>query len=216
MPYEKAWEYQNQLFQTITSEKLKSQTYSGDNYLLFVEHPPVFTIGKSGKLSNLLLSETDLNENQISLVRNNRGGDITYHGPGQLVAYPIMDLHQFFTDIKKYITFLEEAVILTIAEYGIAGFRSDGETGIWVKVQHKGSPRKICAIGLRVSRWVTMHGLALNVNTDLKYFDMIVPCGIQDKGVTSMQEELGVEVNLQEVQAVFEKHFRQLFGMKNR
>ena len=194
LAYQDAWDYQDQLFQGIIDIKVANRKNNTKNktpnYLLFVSHPHVYTLGKSGDLSNLLLNEKQLKEKGASFYKSNRGGDITYHGPGQIVGYPIFDLENFFTDIHKYLRFLEEAVILTLREYNLNGVRSDGETGVWFDV---GTPfaRKICALGVRSSRWVSMHGFALNVNTNLGYFDNIVPCGIKGKAVTSMQAELG-------------------------
>ena len=180
------------------------------NYLLWVEHPPVFTLGKSGKIEHLLVDKEALAEKGIEFYQTNRGGDITFHGPGQLVVYPIFDLDNFFTDIHKYLRFLEEVVIETLKEYGLNGSRSQGETGVWLEV---GTPfaRKICAMGVRASRWVTMHGLAFNINTDLSYFDHIVPCGIQGKGVTSLSKELGREIGLEEVKEKLKTHLGRLF-----
>lgn len=180
------------------------------NYLLWVEHPPVFTLGKSGKMEHLLVDKEALAEKGIEFYQTNRGGDITFHGPGQLVVYPIIDLDNFFTDIHKYLRFLEEAVIETLKEYGLNGSRSQGETGVWLEV---GTPfaRKICAMGVRASRWVTMHGLAFNINTDLSYFDHIVPCGIQGKGVTSLSKELRREIGLEEVKEKLKTHLGRLF-----
>jgi lipoyl(octanoyl) transferase len=180
------------------------------NYLLWVEHPPVFTLGKSGKMEHLLVDKEALAEKGIEFYQTNRGGDITFHGPGQLVVYPIFDLDNFFTDIHKYLRFLEEAVIETLKEYGLNGSRSQGETGVWLEV---GTPfaRKICAMGVRASRWVTMHGLAFNINTDLSYFDHIVPCGIQGKGVTSLSKELRREISLEEVKEKLKTHLGRLF-----
>ena len=181
------------------------------NYLLWVEHhPPVFTLGKSGKMEHLLVDKEALAEKGIEFYQTNRGGDITFHGPGQLVVYPIFDLDNFFTDIHKYLRFLEEAVIETLKEYGLNGSRSQGETGVWLEV---GTPfaRKICAMGVRASRWVTMHGLAFNINTDLSYFDHIVPCGIQGKGVTSLSKELSREIGLEEVKEKLKTHLGRLF-----
>ncbi len=213
--YKETWEYQEQLFDQIVTAKIKNRREDTDhatpNYLLFVEHPHVYTLGKSGDIGNLLLTEQQLEEKGASFYKINRGGDITYHGPGQIVGYPILDLDNFFTDIHKYLRLLEEMVILTLAEYGIKGMRSDGETGVWLDV---GTPfaRKICAMGVRASRWVTMHGFAFNVNADLGYFDHIIPCGINDKAVTSLQVELGVaSVNIEEVKATLQKHFCALF-----
>lgn len=211
IPYKEAWEYQDRLFQTIIQSKIELGSYSGPNYLLSVEHPPVFTIGKSGKIEHLLLSEDFLHQNGVELYRNNRGGDITFHGPGQMVVYPILDLEQFFTDLKKYMRLLEEAVMRTLAEYDIHAHRSEGETGVWITEEDGSNPRKICALGVRTSRWVAMHGLALNVNTDLEYFNWIVPCGIQGKGVTSMEKELGHKLDLKSVFDKFVLHFSQVF-----
>lgn len=211
LPYKEAWEYQDRLFQSIIQSKIELGSYSGPNYLLCVEHPPVFTIGKSGKMEHLLMSEEFLKEKGIEFYKNNRGGDITFHGPGQLVVYPILDLEHFFTDLKKYMRLLEEVVIQVLAEYGIEASRSEGETGVWLDADIPGCARKICAMGVRTSRWVSMHGLALNVNTDLNYFQMIVPCGIQSKGVTSMEIELGKKVELQEVFDKFVQHFIRVF-----
>jgi lipoyl(octanoyl) transferase len=213
--YKEAWEYQEELFKGIVDLKIKNRreetTIATPNYLLFVEHPHVYTLGKSGDLENLLLSEKQLDAKGATFYKINRGGDITYHGPGQIVGYPILDLENFFSDIHKYLRFLEEAIILTLAEYGVDSGRSDGETGVWLGA---GTPfaRKICAMGVRASRWVTMHGFALNVNVDLGYFDNIIPCGIRGKAVTSLQVELGVEkVDEAEVKAKIVKHLADLF-----
>src|SRR5690554_7410343 len=217
--YKEAWDYQEQLFQSIFDVKSKNRKESletpTNNYFLFVEHPHVYTLGKSGDLSNLLLNEKQLKEKNASFYKINRGGDITYHGPGQIVGYPILDLDNFFTDIHKYLRFLEEVIILTLTDYGIKSERSPGETGVWLDV---GTPfaRKICAMGVRASRWVTMHGFALNVNSDLGYFDNIIPCGIRGKAVTSLNVELGVErVDEAEVKQRILKHFRELFEVEN-
>ena len=212
--YKETWDYQEELFKGIVDLKIKNRRQDENNatpnYFLFVEHPHVYTLGKSGDLANLLLSEKQLSEKGATFYKINRGGDITYHGPGQIVGYPILDLENFFTDIHKYLRFLEEAIILTLAEYGIEGTRSEGETGVWLGV---GTPfaRKICAMGVRASRWVTMHGFALNVNADLGYFDNIIPCGIKGKAVTSMHAELGKEIIEQEVKEKILKHFQNLF-----
>ncbi|GEC73521.1 lipoyl(octanoyl) transferase [Flavobacterium flevense] len=213
--YKATWEYQEELFKGIVDLKIQNRREETElptpNYLLFVEHPHVYTLGKSGDLDNLLLSEKQLEAKGATFYKINRGGDITYHGPGQIVGYPILDLENFFTDIHKYLRFLEEAIILTLAEYGVESGRSDGETGVWMGV---GTPfaRKICAMGVRASRWVTMHGFALNVNADLGYFDNIIPCGIRGKAVTTLNVELGVEkVDEQEVKAKILKHFAELF-----
>jgi len=213
--YKATWEYQEELFKDIVDLKIKNRREELEletpNYLLFVEHPHVYTLGKSGDLENLLLNEKQLEAKGATFYKINRGGDITYHGPGQIVGYPILDLENFFTDIHKYLRFLEESIILTLEEYGLKCGRSEGETGVWLDV---GTPfaRKICALGVRASRWVTMHGFALNVNVDLGYFDNIIPCGIRGKGVTSLQVELGVEkVDENEVKAKIIKHLTQLF-----
>ncbi|MFH6958205.1 lipoyl(octanoyl) transferase LipB [Flavobacterium aquidurense] len=213
--YKSTWEYQEEIFKDIVDLKIKNRREELDlptpNYLLFVEHPHVYTLGKSGDLENLLLNEKQLEAKGATFYKINRGGDITYHGPGQIVGYPILDLENFFTDIHKYLRFLEEAIILTLEEYGLKCGRSEGETGVWLDA---GTPfaRKICALGVRASRWVTMHGFALNVNVDLGYFDNIIPCGIRGKGVTSLQVELGVEkVDEAEVKAKIIKHLTHLF-----
>ena len=214
--YPVAWEYQEQLFQKIVAIKLANRNAElpiiTPNYLLWVTHPHVYTLGKSGSMDNLLLSETQLAQKGATFYKINRGGDITYHGPGQLVGYPILDLENFFTDIHQYLRYLEEAIILTLKEYGLEASRSEGETGVWLGV---GTPfaRKICALGVRASRWVTMHGFALNVNVDLGYFDHIIPCGIKGKAVTSLQVELGVnQVDENEVKQKIAKHFKALFA----
>ncbi|WP_026704146.1 lipoyl(octanoyl) transferase LipB [Flavobacterium soli] len=213
--YNETWQYQETLFKDIVDLKIRNRreetNFETPNYLLFVEHPHVYTLGKSGDLSNLLLSEKQLEAKGATFYKINRGGDITYHGPGQIVGYPILDLENFFTDIHKYLRYLEEAIILTLADYGLKSTRSEGETGVWLDV---GTPfaRKICAMGVRASRWVTMHGLALNVNVDLGYFDNIIPCGIRGKAVTSLNVELGVEkVDEAEVKEKILKHFAALF-----
>ncbi|WP_395044272.1 lipoyl(octanoyl) transferase LipB [Flavobacterium sp.] len=213
--YKATWDYQEELFKQIVDIKIQNRreetVLETPNYFLFVEHPHVYTLGKSGDLSNLLLSEKQLEAKGATFYKINRGGDITYHGPGQIVGYPILDLENFFTDIHKYLRLLEEVIILTLAEYNITGARSQGETGVWLGV---GTPfaRKICALGVRASRWVTMHGFALNVNANLGYFDNIIPCGIKGKAVTSLNVELGIEkVNEQEVKEKIIKHFNKLF-----
>lgn len=213
--YKDSWDYQDGLFKEVVDLKIKNRREESEdetpNYFLFVEHPHVYTLGKSGDLSNLLLNEKQLEAKGATFYKINRGGDITYHGPGQIVGYPILDLENFFTDIHKYLRFLEEAVILTLAEYGLHCSRSEGETGVWLGV---GTPfaRKICAMGVRASRWVTMHGFALNVNADLGYFDNIIPCGIRGKTVTTLNVELGVEsVSIEEVKQKLLKHFAVLF-----
>jgi len=213
--YKQSWDYQEQLFKGIVETKIKNRREElqlpTNNYFLFVEHPHVYTLGKSGDLSNLLLNESQLKDKGATFYKINRGGDITYHGPGQIVGYPILDLENFFTDIHKYLRFLEEMIILTLEEYNLKAERSPGETGVWLDV---GTPfaRKICAMGVRASRWVTMHGFALNVNANLGYFDNIIPCGIRGKAVTSLNVELGVkEVSMTEVKEKLLKHFTNLF-----
>jgi lipoyl(octanoyl) transferase len=213
--YKTTWDYQEDLFKEIVDIKIQNRREDTKlitpNFFILVQHPHVYTLGKSGDSSNLLLSEKQLESKGASFYKINRGGDITYHGPGQIVAYPILDLENFFTDIHKYLRFLEEVIILTLKEYNINGTRSTGETGVWLDV---GTPfaRKICAMGVRASRWVTMHGLALNVNADLGYFDNIIPCGIKGKAVTSLQVELGVDhVNEEDVKEKILKHFSNLF-----
>lgn len=213
--YKESLSLQQQLFQEILDQKVKNRRGNTPepthNHLLFVEHPHVYTLGKSGDFQNLLLSEEELRKREIEFYKIRRGGDITYHGPGQIVGYPILDLENFFTDIHKYLRLLEEMIILTLDEYGISAGRSEGETGVWIDA---GTPfaRKICALGVRASRWVTMHGFAFNVNADLDYFDHIIPCGIKDKAVTSLNVELGVaEVSVPEVKDKLRKHFSTLF-----
>lgn len=202
--------YFNAIIELKRSNRKKETSIPTDNYLLWVEHPPVFTLGKSGKMEHLLLNQQTLVNEGIEFYKTNRGGDITFHGPGQLVVYPILDLDNFFTDIHKYLRYLEEAVISTLKEYGLKTKRSPGETGVWLDV---GTPfaRKICAMGVRASRWVTMHGLALNLNIDLGYFDHIVPCGIKGKGVTSLAKELGKEIDVELVKQKLKIHLGSLF-----
>ena len=213
--YKETWDYQEQLFKSIVDTKIKNRRENAgletSNYFLFVEHPHVYTLGKSGDMSNLLVDEAQLKAKNATFYKVNRGGDITYHGPGQIVGYPILDLDNFFTDIHKYLRFLEEMIILTLAEYGLKAERSPGETGVWLDV---GTPfaRKICAMGVRASRWVTMHGFALNVNANLGYFDLMIPCGIRGKAVTSLNVELGKQtVDENEVKEKLLKHFSNLF-----
>ena len=213
--YKWTWDYQEELFQQILSVKVRNRREEKNeptpNYLLFVEHPHVYTLGKSGDINNLKISEAELEKVEATYYKINRGGDITYHGPGQVVAYPILDLENFFTDIHEYLRLLEETVIKTLAEFDIKGERSKGETGVWIDV---GTPyaRKICAMGVRASRWVTMHGLAFNINTDLQYFDHIIPCGIQDKAVTALNKEVGQkELELEPIKASLNRHFLELF-----
>ncbi len=217
--YAQAWDYQEEVFAEIVQTKISNrkqpdQPKTTENYLLFCEHPPVYTLGKSGKESNLLLSSEELGEKGIQYYPINRGGDVTFHGPGQLVGYPILDLDNFFTDIHRYLRTLEEAIILTLADYGLNSGRIPGLTGVWIDYEEQKNPRKICAMGVKASRWVTMHGFALNINTDLSYFDYIVPCGIEDKAVTSMAQELGEPQNMEEVSARLLKHLADLFEMK--
>ncbi len=215
--YKEVWEYQSQLLEEIVATKTENRKNqlqkSTQNHFLFVEHPHVYTLGKSGDLSNLLLNELQLAAKGATFYKINRGGDITYHGPGQIVGYPILDLENFFTDIHKYLRLLEETIILTLADFGLQGERSPGETGVWLDV---GTPfvRKICAMGIRSSRWVTMHGFALNANVDLDYFDNIIPCGIRGKAVTSMEVELGQKVDLKAIKSKILKHFMQLFEVE--
>ncbi|MFZ8961369.1 MAG: lipoyl(octanoyl) transferase LipB [Flavobacteriia bacterium] len=214
LSYQKAFELQEQLFDEIISQKKVNRKEDlptpTKNYFLWVEHPPVITLGKSGKKDHLLLDETALADKGIAFFHTNRGGDITFHGPGQIVGYPLFDLDNFFTDIHRYLRYLEQAVIDTLEDYGLKGVRSPGETGVWLDV---GTPfaRKICALGVRASRWVTMHGFAFNVNTDLSYFDHIVPCGITGKGITSLEKELGQPLNLDVVRAKLKIHLVRLF-----
>lgn len=213
--YKDTWDYQEQLFQDALAIKIKNRREEAGletpNHFLFVEHPHVYTLGKSGDMTNLLVNEDELTEKGAKFYKINRGGDITYHGPGQIVGYPIIDLENFFTDIHKYLRFLEEMVILTLAEYGLKAERSKGETGVWLGVDTPFA-RKICALGVRASRWVTMHGFALNVNSDLGYFDLMIPCGIKDKAVTSLNVELGkIEVDMAEVKQKLLGHFEVLF-----
>nr|WP_255651035.1 lipoyl(octanoyl) transferase LipB [Cesiribacter sp. SM1] len=219
MDYQQAWDLQEEVFAGIVAIKIANrqlpphEQQPTTNHLLFVEHPHVYTLGKSGKAEHLLLDEDGLLQARASYYKINRGGDITYHGPGQLVAYPLLDLENFFTDIHKYLRLLEEAVIYTLADYGLDAGRIPGLTGVWLDYEKQQNPRKICAMGVKSSRWVTMHGLALNVNTDLAYFGHIIPCGIDDKAVTSMQQELGREVALAEVEERLKLHLASLFGM---
>ncbi|QJB33354.1 lipoyl(octanoyl) transferase LipB [Chitinophaga oryzae] len=213
--YQEAWDYQEQLLKDNVQRKAQAPDQwpkPTTNYLLFCEHLPVYTLGKSGHMENLLLSQEELAQQGIGFVPTNRGGDITFHGPGQIVGYPILDLENFFTDIGKYLRCLEEVVIRTLAEYGVTGDRSPGETGVWLDPQDKTNARKICAMGVRCSRWVTMHGFALNVNTPMNYFNNIIPCGIADKQVASLDQEVGREVPVAEVKEKLKKHFAEVFG----
>lgn len=220
--YKTAWDYQQKLLRELVDRKLKNRHLEEGNpdfspyehYLLFCDHPHVYTLGKSGSIDHLLLNEKELAKKEIEFFKINRGGDITYHGPGQIVGYPIFDLERFFTDVHKYVRFLEEAIIRTIAEYGLSGIREKGFTGVWLAAKDNAAPkRKICAIGVHLSRWVTLHGFAFNVNSDLSYFRNIVPCGIDDadKDVTSLATELGHGVDIGEVKQKVKKHFQELF-----
>ena len=215
LSYEDSWEHQKTIFDNIISQKIKNRALKKknktDNYLLIVEHKPIFTIGKSGDTSNLLLNKKQLKSKNIEFKKINRGGDITFHGSGQVVGYPILDLDNFFTDIGQYLRTLEEVIISAIGFFGLKGYRIDGETGVWVK-DKLNSDKKICAFGIKASRWVTMHGFALNVNTDLKYFDYIVPCGISDKGVTSLEETLNKKVTTKMVKQKIYENFARLFN----
>ena len=217
LDYQAAWDRQEEIFGEIVNAKILNRTNNADmptdNYLVFVEHPHVYTIGKSGKTENLLLDEKGLKQQKASYYKINRGGDITYHGPGQIVGYPILDLDNFFTDIHLYLRTLEEAIILTLADYGIKAGRYPGYTGVWLDADNE-KARKICAMGVRCSRWVTMHGFAFNVNSDLNYFKHIVPCGIDDKDVTSMERELGFKLDSEEVKQKLSKHIAMLFEME--
>ena len=220
--YKEVWDYQETMLQK--NVEIKRAFHSEEHpthyspltshHLLLVEHPPVYTLGKSGHIENILIDEATMAEKGIEYFKINRGGDITFHGPGQLVGYPVMDLEKFRTDIGWYLRSLEEVIIKTIAHFGITGQRSSGETGVWIDADIKGKERKICAMGVRCSRWITMHGWALNVNTDLNYFNYIIPCGIQDKQVTSMQKELGCEVDMQEVKLVLKEKFAEVFEVE--
>jgi len=237
MNYKTAWDYQERLLQQNVGIKSRAKTaeliadsqaqglpqaqhhspltaLETRNYLLLVEHPAVFTLGKSGNINHVLLSEERLNEKGIEFFRTNRGGDITFHGPQQIVGYPILDLEKFDTDIGHYLRNLEETIILTLADYGISAGRSKGETGVWIDPEIKGRERKICAIGVRCSRWITMHGFAFNVNTDISYFNHIIPCGIQNKQVTSLQRELGREIDMQEAKERVKKNFEKVFDVE--
>jgi lipoyl(octanoyl) transferase len=222
--YKTAWDYQEELVKKNLEIKSEARKVMSDeqqsilnhqlqttNHLLFCEHPPVYTLGKSGHMENVLLSENEMEEKEIEFFKTNRGGDITFHGLQQIVGYPILDLENFFTDIGKYMRSLEEVIILTIAEYGIKGERSKGETGVWIEPGILGRERKICAMGIRCSRWITMHGFALNVNTDLSYFSNIIPCGIVNKQVTSIEKELGFKVDFEEAKEKVKKNFEVVF-----
>jgi lipoyl(octanoyl) transferase len=218
VPYKEMWDYQEQLLQQnvqikkalAEGQEIEEQT---EHHLILVQHPPVYTLGKTGHEEYILISEEERKAKGIEYYKINRGGDITFHGPGQLVGYPILDLEKFFTDIGKYLRYLEEVIIKTIGEYGIVGGRSKGETGVWIDADIPGRERKICAMGVRCSRWVTMHGWALNVNTDMDFFGHIIPCGIKDKQVTSIQKELGKEVDFDEVSKVLISKFEEVFDV---
>ena len=215
--YQKSWDYQTQLFDAILAEKMQNrkdnqETASTPNYLLLCQHPHVYTLGKSGSMDNLLLSEKEMQEKNIDFYKINRGGDITYHGFGQIVGYPILDLDNFSTDIHWYMRSLEEVIIRSIADFGLQGERLEGFTGVWLDT--KSNPRKICAMGVKTSRWVTMHGFALNANTDLSFFDYIIPCGIKDKSVTSLAQELGAEVQIKDLETSILKYFEEVFEAK--
>ncbi len=218
MDYKACWDYQEELFKSTIDQKIanrktekESEKVIPKNHLLFVEHPHVFTLGKSGEESHLLINEEQLKVKNATYYKINRGGDVTYHGPQQIVGYPILDLDQFFTDIHKYLRFLEEAIIRTLADYGIEAGRLEGLTGVWLDPEDSAKARKIAAMGVKCSRWVTMHGFAFNVNSDLDYFNQIIPCGINDKQVTSMEKELGEKVNLEEVKRKLKRHLQVLF-----
>ena len=218
--FKESWDYQADLFNAILSVKSANrnlppeQQQATDNYLLFVEHPHVYTLGKNGDAANLLINEQDLKAAQATYYHINRGGDITYHGPGQIVGYPVIDLENFFTDIHKYMRLMEESVILTLKEFGIEAGRVSGLAGVWVEPENESRARKICAVGVKMSRWVTMHGFALNVNTDMRYFDRIVPCGITNKTVTSMERELGNKQDMDHVSIVLKEKFARVFEME--
>lgn len=233
MEYKEAWDYQEKLLQEnlrkksaisslqlavndphLVQEPTANCQLQTEHYLLFVEHPPVYTLGKSGNIENVLINEEMRSRKGIEFFRTNRGGDITFHGPQQIVGYPILDLEKFETDIGKYLRKIEEMIIATLAEYGIKGDRSPGETGVWIDPDVKGRERKICAIGVRTSRWITMHGFAFNVNTDLNYFNFIIPCGISNKQVTSLEKELGHKVDMDEAKKKVKRNFEKVFGVE--
>lgn len=222
LDYKTAWDLQESLLQQGVAVKQSRGSAQGgaaenavvQNFLLFVEHPPVYTLGKSGKMEHVLISDEDRDAKGIEFFKINRGGDITFHGPEQIVGYPIIDLEQFYTDIGRYLRELEEVIIRTLADYGIEAGRSPGETGVWIEPGVPGKERKICAMGVRCSRWITMHGFAFNINTDLNYFNYIVPCGIANKAVTSLQQELGRAVRLEDVKEKLKHHFAEVFGVE--
>ena len=215
--YEDALDYQLKLFNEIVDAKISNRRKNTNiitkNHLIFVEHNSVYTLGKSGEINNLLMNKEDLKNNNIKFYKTNRGGDITYHGPGQIVCYPILDLDNFFTDIHKYLRFLEETIILTLKDYGIDGKRSENETGVWLN-PNSIDARKICAMGVKASRWVTMHGLALNVNNDLSYFENIIPCGIRGKSITSISQECEKNIQIESVNKKILKNFLNVFSAK--
>jgi lipoyl(octanoyl) transferase len=214
--YKEIWDYQEALLQENVQSKSIANNGNGitTNHLLFVEHLPVYTLGKSGKKEHVLISEADLHNQSIEYFHINRGGDITFHGPQQIVVYPILDLEKFKTDLGWYLRNLEEVIIKTLADYGLQGDRSKGETGVWLDPLIVGKARKICAMGIKCSRWITMHGFAFNVNTDLNYFDYIIPCGIKDKQVTSLEKELGYKVNYEEVKNKVLHYFKEVFNVE--
>ena len=214
MDYQQAWDMQEDLLLSNVTKKGSGLASNTEHHLLFVEHPPVYTLGKSGHMEHVLISEAEREEKGIAFFKTNRGGDITFHGPQQLVGYPIFDLEKFYTDIGKYLRNLEEVIILTMAAYGLKGERSAGETGVWLDPQVQGKERKICAMGVRCSRWITMHGFAFNVNTDLSYFDHIVPCGIKQKAVTSLEKELGHSLDMEEVKQIVKRSFETVFQIR--
>ncbi len=224
MEYQQAWDYQEALLKENVGRKTAARAVEAgseavaddlaatQHYLLFTEHPPVYTLGKSGKKSNVLMTDAELEANDISFYQTNRGGDITFHGPGQIVGYPILDLEKFYTDIGLYLRNIEEVIIKVLADYGLEGRRSSGETGVWLDPDIAGKERKICAIGVRCSRWITMHGFALNVNTELSYFNNIIPCGIVNKQVTSLEKELGRKMDTEEVKQKIKEKFEEVFA----
>jgi len=227
MDYQAAWDYQEELLaKNVEIKSLKWRNEVDEHnvaietdaqtthHLLLVEHPPVYTLGKSGKIEHVLISDEERKKNDLGFYKINRGGDITFHGPGQIVAYPVLDLEKFYTDIGKYMRSLEEVIIKTLAEYGLKGDRSAGETGVWLDPGIKGRERKICAIGIRCSRWITMHGLAFNVNTNLDYFNNIIPCGIVNKQVTSLKRELNKEMDIEEVKEKVKRNFEKVFDVE--
>ncbi len=212
--YKEVWDYQENLLQQgVRAKQAGAETGKPAHYLLFTEHYPVYTLGKNGKEEHVLISETEREQKGIEYFHINRGGDITFHGPGQLVGYPVFDLDQFKPDLNWYLRNLEETVILTLAEYGVKGERSKGETGVWIEPDIPGNERKICAMGIRCSRWITMHGFAFNINTDLSFFDHIIPCGIVNKKVTSLANELGQSVSMDEVKEKMKRNFEKVFDI---